>query len=618
MKVKLIFFILNLVLLNTIFIPQTFAQHEDGTGIPGSTDGQVSKYYINLPDFKSSNPWPVSEEKTSSDNIKKYASNNDPHIEIIADNKDKAEAKVFSLIHGIGIFDRAAIVNLINNKKDEDIINQLFPSGSTDISKQTEKYILIHLDYDDHTDLDTLLPGDDPSLFLAGAGAKKLNNNNFLSTTYDNYSKLLTLNNSNFSFISEDQKNNLSKNGKINSGACYTIKPKGTSNTCTDTVASGCSLGSANTTFFLYGITCTNLNTLFKDKDSEATVNPNTTSKTTAPLRDKIEVQIQVPFGKVKNGINIAEYINAIYEYLIGFALVLAGIMLSLGGFQYITGKTSEAKKSIKNALLGFILLATSYTLLKVINPNVLELKDISGSITEVARETFDLPSDLGGPTSPEGGSAEVAAVSKNISPISNKLVGCSAYQPPVASSVGLEKSNPWKLDCIDLTTDTTRITDEATMKKYALQYQNNPANSNEHMVYYIASSGLTWGYLFQSTPKLSWNTVNKYYRIYDETKKETVSLHPTNNAIWGKSSLETTGSRGVCIDEKSYAISNSSTQKKWTSTTQCSYQDLVTAKWRSYYKKDDGSYSLNKTGSGRSAGYVFQIPYYKQSCVSN
>ena len=421
-------------------------------------------------------------------------------------------------------------------------------------------------------------------------------------------------------FSTDQLKGLLNKDmAKSATGACYIVKPTGTNNLCETRIQNDCK-PTTKPYFFVHGITCEKLNPLFANQDSSAAT--ISSSDETKELKAKLDIKIQVPFGEIKDGITLPQYINALYKYLLSFGLVLSGILLAIGGFQYIAGKPGEGKTMIVNSITGIVLLSCVYLILETINPATLNLPEIG--INEIERDAISAD-DFGGPTNPEGGSGETKALDRSVSAISNKLAGCSAYLPPVASSIGLKKTNPWTLKCIDITSDTTRITDEAKMLEYTKQYHNNIDNSNEHIVYYISSSGLTWGYLFQNSPNLSWKTVNKKFPVFDEAKQSMVKKNATKNAIWGSKELKTSGPRGVCIAEKSYAISNSETQKNWAKNASgiptgndCKYQDLITSKWRNYYKKEDGTYSLQKTGSSRKAGYVFTAPYYKQPCKSN
>ncbi len=74
---------------------------------------------------------------------------------------------------------------------------------------------------------------------------------------------------------------------------------------------------------------------------------------------------IEVPF--------LAEYIAAVYAYLLGISVLVAAIMMIFGGFKYVLGSTfatiSSGKKTVTDALIGLVLLFSSYTLLSALNP---------------------------------------------------------------------------------------------------------------------------------------------------------------------------------------------------------------------------------------------------------
>lgn len=100
----------------------------------------------------------------------------------------------------------------------------------------------------------------------------------------------------------------------------------------------------------------------------------------------------------------IAFYVALAYKWLVGFATVLAVIVIAYGGVRWLTaggesGKVEEAKKVIGNALMGLLIALFSYVGLATINqqfvffkplkitptkPITLSLKDIdSGRITD-------------------------------------------------------------------------------------------------------------------------------------------------------------------------------------------------------------------------------------------
>lgn len=90
------------------------------------------------------------------------------------------------------------------------------------------------------------------------------------------------------------------------------------------------------------------------------------------------------PATKSDDAINVpflAEYINAIYKYLIGIVLLTAIVMVVYGGFRYLIGSAmddiSKGKTIIRDALIGMILVIAAYTILNTVNPATTELKTL-------------------------------------------------------------------------------------------------------------------------------------------------------------------------------------------------------------------------------------------------
>jgi len=81
----------------------------------------------------------------------------------------------------------------------------------------------------------------------------------------------------------------------------------------------------------------------------------------------------------------LADYISAIYLWLIGSATLIAIVMIMIGGLQWTLsggsvmgdgGKSSAsaAKTRIKNAVIGLVLLMSTYMILFIVNPNLVKL----------------------------------------------------------------------------------------------------------------------------------------------------------------------------------------------------------------------------------------------------
>jgi len=72
----------------------------------------------------------------------------------------------------------------------------------------------------------------------------------------------------------------------------------------------------------------------------------------------------------------LSEYIQMIYNFLLGAMSIVVIIMVMVRGVQYLTagssGRTKEATKGISGVVWGFALLLCSYTLLKLVNPELM------------------------------------------------------------------------------------------------------------------------------------------------------------------------------------------------------------------------------------------------------
>lgn len=83
------------------------------------------------------------------------------------------------------------------------------------------------------------------------------------------------------------------------------------------------------------------------------------------------------------------EYIKGIIKLAIGIAGVLAVLKIVIAGFQYITTENfsgkSNAKESIRNALVGLFLAISAYTILATINP---ALVNFTLTVDEVGTRT--------------------------------------------------------------------------------------------------------------------------------------------------------------------------------------------------------------------------------------
>ena len=95
---------------------------------------------------------------------------------------------------------------------------------------------------------------------------------------------------------------------------------------------------------------------------------------------DVPDIELGVYIGNVGTVHGLESYIALIYNYLIGVATILAIVMIMYGGFRWVTAagnpeRIGQAKQTIIGAVIGLVLALFSYTLLNVINPDILRMQ---------------------------------------------------------------------------------------------------------------------------------------------------------------------------------------------------------------------------------------------------
>jgi len=118
---------------------------------------------------------------------------------------------------------------------------------------------------------------------------------------------------------------------------------------------------------------------------------PAQAANTTLPNIKVPDLQIKLPtLGKFSQPTTcetgklcfawIAEYIIAVYKYVVGIAGILASIVLMWGGVIWLTAggnqqRVTEAQDWIKGSLTGLILLFSSYLILFEVNPDLINFQ---------------------------------------------------------------------------------------------------------------------------------------------------------------------------------------------------------------------------------------------------
>ena len=130
-------------------------------------------------------------------------------------------------------------------------------------------------------------------------------------------------------------------------------------------------------------------------------------SKVTADEDDK---GVDIPW--------LAEYATAAYNYLIGVGIIIAIIIMMIGGIQWMTaggsGRVEQAKEKINRATFGLALLLGSYFILTIINPEILSLQVLD--IIVVDREEAEMQAEFnsrGSSAGVVGGTAESSGSNK-------------------------------------------------------------------------------------------------------------------------------------------------------------------------------------------------------------
>jgi len=89
----------------------------------------------------------------------------------------------------------------------------------------------------------------------------------------------------------------------------------------------------------------------------------------------------------------IAEYINGVYKYGFGIGGILAAVVLMAGGLIWLTSagnasRITQAKDLILGSIIGLMILSTSYMILTMVNPDLVNMKRLKlGGIEKIEVE---------------------------------------------------------------------------------------------------------------------------------------------------------------------------------------------------------------------------------------
>ena len=156
------------------------------------------------------------------------------------------------------------------------------------------------------------------------------------------------------------------------------------------------------------------------------------------PIKDG---QVSIPW--------LAQYISAVYRYLMGASVIVAIIMVMYGGFRYTMGAAmgdaKAGKKIITDAIMGLIVLMAGYVILETINPRLVKLSALSptGPVEDenavyADRDTDDR--DGGGGAGGGGGSPQ--KVSQNLEGLFRAYASCYGYDWRILKAVAMIESS--------------------------------------------------------------------------------------------------------------------------------------------------------------------------------
>jgi hypothetical protein len=91
------------------------------------------------------------------------------------------------------------------------------------------------------------------------------------------------------------------------------------------------------------------------------------------------EVALSVSIEGLESTNDFGDYVAAIYTWMLGVSITIAVVMVMIGGLQYTFsaggGEAGKAKKRIRDAVMGVILLLFSYAILSTVNPALVKLQ---------------------------------------------------------------------------------------------------------------------------------------------------------------------------------------------------------------------------------------------------
>lgn len=96
--------------------------------------------------------------------------------------------------------------------------------------------------------------------------------------------------------------------------------------------------------------------------------------------KNRKEVTLQVPIGGLTVTGDLGEYVSTAYKWMLGVGTTIAIVFMMVAGLRWTLGganaeQVGKAKKTIQNAVVGLILLMSTYLILFTVNPYLVRLQ---------------------------------------------------------------------------------------------------------------------------------------------------------------------------------------------------------------------------------------------------
>jgi len=97
-----------------------------------------------------------------------------------------------------------------------------------------------------------------------------------------------------------------------------------------------------------------------------------------APIQVDLSIVMGTPDDPVTAVYDLSTYINALYRWLLYAGMIAAGLMIMIGGIEYMlghgSGQVTKAKDRIRSAIIGIMILFSAYLILATVNPAIVQM----------------------------------------------------------------------------------------------------------------------------------------------------------------------------------------------------------------------------------------------------